>query len=105
MRETATYSPYVPHERIANAASSLGEERNFALQNPRSLQHRMCRPRANDNAAPLIANFSDTWNVSKIDQVSGLRESKLHQREQAVPAGNQFRLLSVLAQERDCVLQ
>jgi hypothetical protein len=57
------------------------------------------RRRADDDRVSLLPNPGEPRDAANVDEVRGLREAQLEDRDQAVPAGQQLRVVAVAAEE------
>src|SRR6266542_2679118 len=81
---------------IGHVRSRLRQQRQLRLQEIRRLQCVMRDEPANDNRAVVFPDIGQARKAVDIDQVLRLGEAQLHDRDQAVPAGEELRLVAVL---------
>src|SRR3989304_1160527 len=85
-------------------AGGLAQERALLLQERRGLHGVVGRQRPDGDGPAVLLDSGEPRNLSEIDEVLGLGQAELHHGEQAVTAGQDFRVILEPAQEGDRLL-
>ena len=86
----------VAYLHIRHLGGRLRQQRYLRLQHVRRLQCVMCREPTNRDRAVVLPNIGQTEQAANVDEVFRLGEAQLHDRDQAVSAGEQLRVVAVL---------
>src|SRR6185437_2597081 len=105
MDETSTDGAFVADLHIAEMAGGFWQQRTGAAQNIGGLNLKMRGHGADADLAALFFYIREVFDAAEIDEHFGLHKAQLHGGKQAVAAGQDFGVIFVLAQERDCVIE
>ena len=101
MRETAAERALVAHLNIADRRRRLREQRAISLDELRLLDLRVCRERADADSVAFDADVAEIGDATEIDDVPGLGQPQLHQRHEALPAGEKLHVVSIGREQMD----
>src|SRR3972149_3634922 len=96
--------PHGPALRSADRAGGRAQERALLLQERRGLHGVVGRQRPDGDGPAVLLDSGEPRNLSEIDEGLGLGQAELHHGEQAVTAGQDFRVILEPAQEGDRLL-
>ena len=93
----------VTYLRIADVAGSMRQQRHVLGKDRTGLDVHVAGERANRDVVAGVADVRQVGDATDVDQDARLGEAQLHQRQQAVPAGQKLGVLTMLADEADCL--
>ena len=99
--DRATDRAAVTHLRIADVAGRMGEQRHVLGEHRALLDVHVPRHRADRDVVAGVADVRQVGQPADVDQHARLGEPQLHERQQAVPTGDELGVLAVLADEAD----
>src|SRR5581483_5528421 len=103
--ETSADGALVAHLHIAEMACGFRQQRASAAQEIGDLNLKVGGHGADADLTALFLYIREIFDAAEIDEHFGLHEAQLHGGQQAVAAGQDFGVIFVLAQERDCVVE
>ena len=89
----------VAHLRIADLAGRVGEQRDVLGQHVGALDVHVPRQRPDGDVVAGVTDVGQVAQPADVDQHGRLGQPQPHQRQQAVPAGEELGLVAVLADE------
>src|SRR5258707_3464813 len=105
VRKAATDCPFVAYLHVAQVAGGVRQERARAAQNVRDFNLEMGGHGADANLSSFFLYIGEVADASEVDEDFGLHQSELHGRQQGVAASQNFGVIFMLGQERDCFVQ
>ena len=101
MREAAADRSLVADLHVADMRRGFWQQRAPGAQHARSLNVRVRRHRAYCEAAAGLTDVTEVRDAPEIDHGFRLGEPQLHRGNQAVAAGEQLRVVTVLREKLD----
>ena len=95
--------PIVPRWRTCGSPTWLGgvrQQRHVLGEHVGRLDVRVPRQRADGDVVAVVADVRQVAQAADVDEHARLGQAQLHQRQQAVAAGEELGLVAVLADER-----
>ncbi len=105
MSQAATDGAAVACGSVPNPAGCLGEQRALRSHEIRVLHLALSHHRTDRQAAVAFSDVAQIVDAADIDQATRLREPEVHERHQALAAGQHFGFAIVAAQEIDGLLE
>ena len=99
--ERAADRAAMPHLRITDVAGSVGEERDVLGEHRRLLDIHVSGESTDGDVVATVSDVGQIGNPSDIDEHRWLGQTELHRGHEAVTAGEELRLVAVLADELD----
>src|SRR5262245_2305390 len=90
MRKTPTHRPAIADLEIADLPRRLRKRRTGRLHERRRRDLVVRGPRTNLDAIALLADAGEARDARDVDQHLRLAQAKLHERHEAVAAGDQL---------------
>ena len=103
--QAATQRAAIADLRIADLTGGLGDNRTLVGEQRRRGNVVMDRRREDLDLAVLLADAGEPGNFRDVDQDARLAQAQLHQRHQAVPAGQELAPAAGLLQLLDRLVQ
>src|SRR2546421_5741056 len=98
MRRGAADGAPIPYLGIADLGCGARQQRQLLLEQVGELDVVMAGQRADRDMAILFADVIEVADAADVDQEGRRGEAQLHERDEAMPAGEDLRLLAVLDQ-------
>ncbi len=94
----------VTHLWVSDVAGSVSEERGVLFEDGAVLHVHVAGHGADGDHVAVFTNVGKIAEAANVDQDGGLGEAELHQWQQAVTTSDELCLVTVLADEADCLL-
>ena len=104
MGDRATDRAAVTHLRVADVAGRVLQQRGVLGEQVGVLDVVVPGERADGDVVAVLADVAQVAEAADVDEHARLRQAQLHQRQQAVAAGDQLGLVAVLAEQADGLL-
>ena len=97
VRQGAADGAAVPDLRVTDLTGGVGEQRQFAGEHTGGLEIVVAGEGADGDVVTLVADIGQISQPADVHDHLWDRQAQLHQREQGVPSGEEFRVLAELA--------
>ena len=91
----------IPHLRVGNLQRRFADNRGCRGQHVAGNQLVLRGHRADGHSSTIDSDAFQRVDTAKIDQMADIAEPLLHHRDQAVPAGNDARVIPPLTEQTD----
>ena len=91
----------VAHLRVADVTGGVGQQRDVLGEHRTGLDVHVAGQCADGDVVAGIADVRQVTDAADVDQHTWLGEAQLHQRQQAVPAGEELGVVTMFADETD----
>src|SRR5437868_13886852 len=105
MRRRPTDRPPVANLRVTDLSGGAGQQPQLVLQQVGELDVVVGGQCANRDMAVFLTDVAEVADAADVDQKGWCREPQLHQRDEAMPARENLRLLAVLDELRNRLRQ
>ena len=105
MRKIAANGAAIADLRMRNDRQRFGDERQFGLRHRIALEAAIARERADAQAVAAIADAGKLFDRIDVDEHGRLCQPEVHGRHQALPAGQETRLVAMFGLQRQGLLE
>ena len=105
MRKIAADGAAIADLRMRDDRQRFGDERQFDLRHRIALEAAIARQRADAQAIAAIPDAGKLFQRIDVDQHGRLRQTEVHGRHQALPAGQEARLVAMFGLQRQGLLE